>query len=83
MNPVPSIHDLNLGPSATVGVQNIWSPESGLSKKIRMACQAAKRDGYRYMWIDSSCIDKTSSSELSEAINSMFHWYNEIGRAHV
>jgi hypothetical protein len=26
-------------------------------------------------WIDSCCIDKTSSSELSEAINSMFNWY--------
>lgn len=35
----------------------------------------ARHDGYRYIWIDSSCIDKTSSSELSEAINSMFDWY--------
>lgn len=26
-------------------------------------------------WIDSCCIDKTSSAELSEAINSMFEWY--------
>lgn len=26
-------------------------------------------------WIDSCCIDKSSSSELSEAINSMFQWY--------
>ena len=31
--------------------------------------------GYRYIWIDSCCIDKLSSSELSEAINSMYHWY--------
>ena len=35
----------------------------------------ARRDGYRYIWIDSSCIDKASSSELSEAINSMYNWY--------
>jgi hypothetical protein len=26
-------------------------------------------------WIDSCCIDKSSSAELSEAINSMFEWY--------
>lgn len=29
----------------------------------------------RYLWIDTCCIDKRSSAELSEAINSMFKWY--------
>jgi hypothetical protein len=28
-----------------------------------------------YKWIDSCCIDKSSSAELSEAINSMYKWY--------
>lgn len=28
-----------------------------------------------YVWIDTCCIDKKSSAELSEAINSMFKWY--------
>lgn len=28
-----------------------------------------------YIWIDTCCIDKTSSAELTEAINSMFSWY--------
>jgi hypothetical protein len=28
-------------------------------------------------WIDTCCIDKSSSAELSEAINSMFKWYND------
>lgn len=42
-----------------------------------MACVVARRDGFRYIWIDSCCIDKTSSSELSEAINSMFNWYRD------
>ena len=55
--------------------RSVWDPDSGLSEKIRRACEVARRDGYRYIWIDSSCIDKTSSSELSEAINSMFNWY--------
>jgi hypothetical protein len=30
-----------------------------------------------YVWIDTCCIDKTSSAELSEAINSMFRWYRK------
>ncbi|KAM5540586.1 hypothetical protein V8D89_005617 [Ganoderma adspersum] len=55
--------------------RSIWDPDSGLSSKIRVACKVARRDGYRYIWIDSSCIDKSSSSELSEAINSMCNWY--------
>jgi hypothetical protein len=28
-----------------------------------------------WAWVDTCCIDKTSSAELSEAINSMFKWY--------
>ena len=45
------------------------------SDKIRGCCALARKHGYRWVWIDSCCIDKTSSSELSEAINSMFEWY--------
>ena len=30
-----------------------------------------------YIWIDTCCIDKSSSAELSEAINSMYRWYEE------
>ena len=57
--------------------RSIWDPDSGLSDKVRKACKVAREDGYRYIWVDSSCIDKTSSSELSEAINSMFKWYRD------
>ncbi|TFK91080.1 HET-domain-containing protein, partial [Polyporus arcularius HHB13444] len=46
-----------------------------MSEKIRRACAVARAHGYRYIWVDSCCIDKTSSAELSEAINSMFAWY--------
>ncbi|KAI5462202.1 heterokaryon incompatibility protein-domain-containing protein [Mariannaea sp. PMI_226] len=31
--------------------------------------------GLNYVWVDTACIDKRSSADLSEAINSMFHWY--------
>ncbi|KAK5659063.1 hypothetical protein OQA88_1151 [Cercophora sp. LCS_1] len=43
--------------------------------KIQLACQEALVRGYKYIWIDTCCIDKSSSGELSEAINSMFQWY--------
>lgn len=43
--------------------------------KLKGACDQAARDGLRYIWIDTCCIDKTSSTELSEAINSMYTWY--------
>ena len=40
--------------------------------KIRFCADAARRDGLIYFWIDTCCIDKSSSAKLSEAINSMF-----------
>jgi hypothetical protein len=43
--------------------------------KIIATCQRAKNDGIGYAWIDTCCIDKKSSAELSEAINSMYQWY--------
>ena len=46
-------------------------------KKLADACQLAADDGLDYIWIDTCCIDKGSSSELSEAINSMYAWYRE------
>lgn len=47
------------------------------AEKTRKACHQALQDGLNYIWIDTCCIDKSSSTELSEAINSMFHYYNE------
>ncbi|PTB44015.1 uncharacterized protein TrAFT101_002574 [Trichoderma asperellum] len=43
--------------------------------KVEGACALAQSEGYAYIWIDTCCIDKTSSAELSEAINSMYSWY--------
>ena len=44
-------------------------------KKIVDTCNQAKQDGYEWVWIDTCCINKRSSAELSEAINSMYRWY--------
>ena len=43
--------------------------------KIRETCRLARQKQLKYVWIDTCCIDKSSSAELSEAINSMFNWY--------
>ena len=45
--------------------------------KIRGACKAAQFYGIDWIWIDNVCIDKTSSAELTESINSMFRWYRQ------
>ncbi|OTB12530.1 hypothetical protein K445DRAFT_33740, partial [Daldinia sp. EC12] len=43
--------------------------------KVAGCCRQAIKDGYEWVWIDTCCIDKSSSAELSEAINSMYRWY--------
>jgi hypothetical protein len=45
--------------------------------KINGCCRKARQDGIEYVWIDSCCIDKSSSAELSEAINIMYKWYRD------
>ncbi|KAK5097305.1 hypothetical protein LTR24_002352 [Lithohypha guttulata] len=58
----------------SVGLQHIQ--KKGI-KKIRAVCRLARLSGLHYAWVDTCCIDKSSSAELSEAINSMFRWYQQ------
>jgi hypothetical protein len=44
-------------------------------QKIRYCGNQATKDGLQYFWVDTCCIDKSSSAELTESINSMFQWY--------
>jgi hypothetical protein len=45
--------------------------------KIMKTCELAARHNMRYIWVDTCCIDKSSSAELSEAINSMWRYYKD------
>jgi hypothetical protein len=45
--------------------------------KILFCEEQAARDDLWYAWVDTCCIDKSNSTELAEAINSMFRWYRE------
>lgn len=40
--------------------------------KIWFCREEARRDGLQYFWMDMCCIDKSNSTELAKAINSMF-----------
>ncbi|KAH8685833.1 heterokaryon incompatibility protein-domain-containing protein [Tricladium varicosporioides] len=63
-----------------VSFQDMLGPTPHLRqgyRKIELSCNAAASDGFGFIWIDTCCIDKTSSSELTEAINSMFRWYEQ------
>ncbi|KAI8663262.1 HET domain-containing protein [Fusarium keratoplasticum] len=52
-------------------------------RKVRDFCTLARQDGLSYAWADTCCIDKTSSSELTESINSMFRWYTSADICYV
>jgi hypothetical protein len=63
-----------------VTFQNIQNPTSEVERlagyqKVKECCNQAVSDGFQYVWIDTCCIDRSNSTELSEAINSMFSWY--------
>ena len=59
----------------TSPTQNPTTLPKGVSNKVRNFLQLAKKHGYDWAWIDTACIDKTNSAELTEAINSMFRYY--------
>lgn len=56
------------------------SPNDPVTKKkgfakIQQTCRLARKSDIKWAWVDTCCIDKSSSAELTEAINSMFRWY--------
>ena len=51
--------------------------------KLRFCAKQAAADGLEWFWVDTASIDKTSSAELSEAINSMYRWYYTSAKCYV
>ena len=52
-------------------------------QKIRFCGEQAAKDGLRYFWVDTCCIDKTNAVELQMSINSMFKWYKNAVKCYV
>ena len=63
--------------------------EAGLGEKkagwdkIAFCANKAAADGLLYSWVDTCCIKKSSSAELSESLNSMFRWYYRAEKCYV
>ncbi|KAK3321915.1 heterokaryon incompatibility protein-domain-containing protein [Apodospora peruviana] len=51
--------------------------KSGYNKILKTCQIAVQHHCLGWAWVDTCCIDKSSSAELSEAINSMFKWYKK------
>ncbi|EXA30607.1 hypothetical protein FOVG_18027 [Fusarium oxysporum f. sp. pisi HDV247] len=51
-------------------------------EKIRFCGKQSANDNLQFFWVDTCCIDKSSSAELLEAINSMFHWYHNAAKCY-
>ncbi|KAM7205931.1 Heterokaryon incompatibility protein (HET) domain containing protein [Rhypophila sp. PSN 637] len=66
----------DLDPTKNPEIGKLATAKAGLGKVLGAVNQAV-RDGHTYIWIDTCCIDKSSSAELSEAINSMYAWYSK------
>jgi hypothetical protein len=52
-------------------------------QKLRFCGEQAGRHELQHFWVDTCCIDKSSSAELQEAINSMFRWYRDAAKCYV
>ena len=52
-------------------------------EKLRFCGDQVKYDGLRYFWVDTCCINKANFTELSQAINSMFRWYQKAAKCYV
>jgi hypothetical protein len=52
-------------------------------EKIRFCGDRAAADDLEYFWVDTCCINKSTSNELSAAINSMFRWYQHAAKCYV
>lgn len=57
--------------------------EESLPEKLSGAICQSRKDNVKWLWVDTFCIDKRSSAELSEAINSMYRWYQQAYRCYV
>ncbi|KUJ15824.1 HET domain-containing protein [Mollisia scopiformis] len=59
-------------------LSHTWGADDEETKiGYRKIGKQAARDDLHYFWVDTCCIDKANSTELSEAINSMFRWYQD------
>lgn len=57
--------------------------KAGGYRKIRFCGEQAARDGLRYFWVDTCCINKADAIEVQKSINSMYRWYKDAAKCYV
>jgi hypothetical protein len=62
--------------------QGLGNTKAGY-EKLRFCGKQAADDGLQYFWVDTCCIDKSSSADISKAITSMFRWYHGAVKCYV
>jgi hypothetical protein len=63
-------------------IRNTGKKKAGY-RKLTFCAEQASRDDLQFFWVDTCCIDKSNSVEYSEAINSMFRWYQDAKLCYV
>ena len=56
-------------------VGSVWLLASPQNEKLRKFCEAVAKDGYRWAWCDTCCIDKTINTVLNQSLKMMYKWY--------
>ncbi|KAG6328255.1 hypothetical protein ID866_10834 [Astraeus odoratus] len=51
-------------------------------QKMHEICKQAQENGWAWLWVETCRINKQSSSELSETLDSIYQWYADSGRSH-
>lgn len=77
-NPPPYVILSHTWGADEVSFQNMHEPSARKQagfEKISRCCAQARISGFDWVWVDTCCINKQSSAELTEAINSMYNWY--------
>jgi hypothetical protein len=55
--------------------ESVYKLSASRFYKVRSFCSQALKCGFDWAWIDTCCIDQTSSAEVQKSISSMFSWY--------
>ncbi|KAG2363283.1 heterokaryon incompatibility protein-domain-containing protein [Suillus spraguei] len=60
-----------------IPLEGVYGPELSTLRfdKVRNLCRKARKYKFNWAWIDTCCIDQTSSAEVQKSISSMFSWY--------
>jgi hypothetical protein len=77
------VHTLLHSPSPAAKQAIAFAKAKAAYNKVQFCGSQAAQDAFGYFWIDSCCIDRSSSAELSEALNSMFRWYRQAANCYV